>query len=61
MPDEKPRLVLSRPKDKSLESFKAWIQGVVKAINPNAKDTTTEEQWIESWKKFWSKAEKPSD
>jgi hypothetical protein len=51
----------SRPKDKSLQAYKDWITGVVKRINPNAKDTMTEEKWEESWKRFWSKAEDIED
>jgi hypothetical protein len=47
--------MLSRPKDKSLESYKAWIKEFALSLNPDAKDTMTEEQWIEGWKKFWSK------
>lgn len=46
---------MSAPKDQSLPAFKEWIQGVTKAINPDAKPTTTEAEWERDWKAFWSK------
>ncbi len=46
--------------DKSLQAYKNWIKGMTLSINPNAKDTMTEEQWVESWKEFWSKADSAS-
>jgi hypothetical protein len=55
------KVILSRPKDESLESYKAWTMEFARMLNPNAKDNMTEERWIEEWKAFWSKAEKPSD
>ena len=30
---------------------------MVERLNPNAKDTMTEDEWVEKWKKFWSKVE----
>lgn len=59
MPDkkEKARLTLSRPKDRSLEAFKKWITGVMQAFKPDAKDTTTEEQWQDAHRRFWEKAD----
>ena len=51
----------SRPKDRSLQAYKDWIMGVMKRILPDAEDTMTEEKWVESWKKFWSKAEGNKD
>ena len=56
-----PDLFFSKPKDKSLQAYKDWIMGVTLQFNPNAKDTKSEEEWIESWKKFWSKAEGSKD
>ena len=44
--------------DKSLEAYKNWVSGMVSNIDPNVKETLTEEQWVESWKMFWS--EEPS-
>ena len=34
---------------------------MVASINPNAEDTMTEEQWVESWKKFWSGPDHPPE
>lgn len=53
--------MLSRPNDKSLESYKAWIKEITLSLNPDAKDTMMEAQWIEGWKKFWSKYASLSD
>jgi uncharacterized protein YaaR (DUF327 family) len=47
--------ILSRPKDKSLEAYKAWIKEFVKSLGGSSEDDMTEEQWVEGWKKFWSK------
>ncbi len=44
---------LSRPKDRTLEAYKAWMQEIIRNIAPNAKKTMTEEKWTASWKKFW--------
>lgn len=45
----------SRPKDESLQAFKDWIDGMTKALNPDAKDDLTEEEWEAKWREFWSK------
>jgi hypothetical protein len=55
MTDNKP--LVSRPKDRSLESFKKWILEMVKKLNPDAGDTMTDEKWKEKHKKFWAKAD----
>src|SRR5271157_4815733 len=47
--------------DRSLQAYKAWIKGMTLSINPNAKDTMTEEQWVEGWKRFWSGADHPPE
>jgi len=57
-PSDKPQLSFSRPKDKSLEAFKNWIQGVVRRVNPDAEDTMTDADWEKSWKEFWGKEDK---
>jgi hypothetical protein len=41
--------------EKSLEGFKKWIKVLTANLNPNAKETMTEEDRVESWQKFWSK------
>ena len=43
MPDK----IYSQPRDKSLQAYKDWINGVMKRILPDAKGTMTEEQWVE--------------
>jgi hypothetical protein len=56
------KITLSRPKDKSLEAYKAWITEITSRLNPDAKSTMTEEQWAERWNQFWCKVEgKSSD
>jgi hypothetical protein len=41
----------SRPRDRSLESYKAWIRDIARRLTT---DTTVliiaEQKWIESWK-----------
>ena len=52
------KITISRPKDRSLEAYKAWIMEIAKRLT--AAPTTvkwTEEEWIANWKKFWQ--EKP--
>ena len=51
MADKKP--FLSRPKDRTLEAYKAWMLEIINHIAPNAKKTMTEEKWLAGWKKFW--------
>jgi hypothetical protein len=59
MPDkkEKAKLTLSRPPDRSLETFKKWINGIMDALKPGTEDTTTEEQWADAHRRFWEKAD----
>lgn len=45
--------ILSRPKNKSLKAFKAWIKETNKKFG--GKETLTEAQYKAGWKKFWSK------
>lgn len=51
------RVMFSRPRDESLEAFKAWISELVEHITGQRKDTLTEEEWLDAWQKFWSKAD----
>jgi len=52
MTDKKPSL--SRPKDRTLESFKAWMNEIVNSLAPDAPEgDNSEEHWIALWKKFW--------
>ena len=57
MTDQTKRAILSRPKDRSLESYKAWMREFVSKINPNAKSVLTDEQWEDKWKRFWAKVD----
>ena len=50
-------IFFSRPKDESLEAFKAWINETTLKLNPNAKDYVTEEEWRKKWQQFWGKSE----
>jgi hypothetical protein len=52
--DKKPQLTLSRPADKSLEAFKAFITKFVQKISPGSQSDITEEEWIEFHKEFWA-------
>jgi hypothetical protein len=45
--------VLSRPKDKSLEAFKAWIREITKSLG-GSEEEMTEEEWVQGWKDFWN-------
>jgi hypothetical protein len=54
--DNKPYKVfaVSRPKDKSLEAYKAWITEIAERLTTNRMGISwTEEEWIANWKKFW--------
>jgi hypothetical protein len=49
---------LSRPKDKSLEAYKAWMTELAERLTTEKTGIKwTEKEWIENWKKFWK--EKP--
>lgn len=52
-------VMLSRPKDESLEAYKAFISEIFKHLTgrdiSEAPDAPTEEKWQSSWRKFWSK------
>ena len=50
---ENKKVILSRPKDKSLESFKAWIMELTLHMTGKAEDTMTPAEWEEKWKEFW--------
>lgn len=43
--------------DRSLQAYKTMIRRMTLALNPDAKETLTEKQWVEGWKKFWAKAD----
>jgi sulfur relay (sulfurtransferase) DsrC/TusE family protein len=43
----------SRPKDKSLEAYKAWISEIAARLTTQKSIKLTEEEWRKSWKDFW--------
>ena len=44
----------SRPRDRSLDSYKAWIRDIAsRLITDSAALTLTDQEWIESWKEYW--------
>jgi hypothetical protein len=55
-----PRRFYSRPADRSLQAYKDWILGMTLALNPDAKDEITEDEWHRAWQKFWAATPDPS-
>ena len=56
------KVLLARPKDRSLEAFKAWILEFTRHLTGRDWEdgSITEEGWRELWEKFWAKADKAS-
>lgn len=55
--NDKPPL-LSRPRDDSLEAYKAWMGEMYKHLTGKDiqdDESLTEEEWIERWREFWKK------
>jgi sulfur relay (sulfurtransferase) DsrC/TusE family protein len=46
----------THPKDNTLQAYKDWINSMVTALNPNAKDEMSEQEWEVDWREFWNKA-----
>lgn len=44
----------SRPLDRSLDAYKAWIRRMVAALGGSGEDTMTEAEWEEAWREFWA-------
>jgi hypothetical protein len=44
----------SRPLDRSLEAYKAWIRRMVAAVGGSGESTMTDAQWEAAWREFWS-------
>ena len=58
MADKKIQLHLTRPKDRTLESYKSWIRGLIERINPEQKrGQLTEEEWKKAHAEFWAKVD----
>jgi hypothetical protein len=54
--ERKEKTLSSSPKDKSLDSYKAWMIEIAKKyITPTSKLELTEWEWMEGWKEFWKK------
>lgn len=52
------KFIVSRPKDESLDAYKAWMTEIAKRLTADKTGIKwTEEEWIAKWKKFWQ--EKP--
>jgi hypothetical protein len=56
-----PRRFYGRPADQSFEAFKDFVRAFTLALNPEAKDEPTEEQWRQAWKAFWGTASGPAE
>lgn len=56
-----PEKSYSRPRDKSLQAFKDWVNGFAGRLFPGVMDSLTEKEWDKNWKKFWSEAESSKD
>lgn len=49
----------SRPKDRTLEAYKAWMTEIANRLTTNEGNLgMTEREWIESWQEYWK--EKPT-
>ncbi len=53
MAENKLKLVLTRPANKSLEAFKEWVMGTVKALGGSNEKQPSENEWESAWKEFW--------
>ena len=50
----KKQVTLSRPKDQSLDAYKAWITELARRLTIGKTDITfTEAEWMESWNEYW--------
>jgi hypothetical protein len=50
------RRFYGRPADRSLRAYRDFILGMTLAVNPNAKDDMTEDEWQQAWEEFWAEA-----
>jgi hypothetical protein len=50
--------LLSRPKDRTLQAFKEWMEEIGDKLLPkDAPRVMTEKDWERLWKEFWSEAD----
>ena len=48
-------LTLSRPKDRSVEAYKAWMMEIASRLTTEPKAIKlTQAEWVASWKEFWT-------
>lgn len=53
---KKTPVILSRPKDTSLQAYKAWILEIAeKMTGKPAVNNLSDDQWVKKWQEFWSK------
>ncbi len=50
-------VTFSRPVDRSLPAFRAWVSGIYHALGFSDDDDVTEEKCIEAWTAFWRGAD----
>ncbi len=55
--DKEPKRFYGRPRDESLQAYKDFILEMLAALNPEAKDEMTDEEWRQAWQQFWWGAE----
>lgn len=46
----------TRPLDRSLEAYKAWITRMVVRLGGSDGDDMTDAEWEAAWREFWSDA-----
>jgi hypothetical protein len=50
-------ITVTRPQDRSLEAYKAWMMDLAKKLTTGSAELKwTEEEWITNWKKYWKKS-----
>jgi hypothetical protein len=55
----KKKVMFSRPKDKSVEAYKAWIMEIAKRLTTqHSAIKLTEAEWVANCREFWT--EKPA-
>ena len=48
-------LTLSRPKDRSVEAYKAWMMEIARRLTTEPKAIKlTQAEWVAHWKEFWT-------
>jgi hypothetical protein len=50
----KNKVIFSRPKDKSVEAYKAWMMGIAERLTTaKGKIELTEAEWLLYWREYW--------